>query len=206
MIESILFMDIKTTKYYNRDLVPSIDWIAFDTTNPILRQGCTEIYDINHESDQDLLNIQKMVSYIEHSFEGDAEQYGIKPGIAITANQIGWAKAVVYIHFMDEFNVEQQLLIANPRIVKESDNFAYIRYGEGCLSVQDDVEGLVIRKEWVDLEGYDLLNRKPIKLRAKNYFGMCVQHELDHVHGKLYYDRINKKQPLAAKSEWKVIG
>lgn len=198
-------MNIKATKYYDANLKPTMNWIAFDTTDAIIREGCTQIYNIRNESEEDIKNIQKMVSYIEASFENKANEYNIKPGIAITANQIGWNKSVVYIHFIDEFNQEQQLLIANPKIVKESENNAYIEYGEGCLSVREDISGFVIRKEWVDLEGFDLLNQKPIHIRAKNYFGMCVQHELDHINGKLYYDRINKKQPNHVKQEWKII-
>ena len=197
-------MDIKATKYYNPDLVPTMDWIAFED-RPIIRQGCREIYDIHHESNLDLLNIQKMISYIEASYNNEADKYGIKPGIAITANQIGWDKAVIYIHFNDEFGVEQHYLIANPRIVKESDNYAYIEYGEGCLSVKNDVEGLVIRREWIDVEAYDLVNKRPIRIRGKNYFGMCLQHEIDHTRGRLYYDRISKTQPYGVEEQWKVI-
>ncbi len=70
----------------------------------------------------------------------------------------------------------------------------YVEEGEGCLSVNRDVEGIVPRHARVTLEGYDMEGNK-IKLRGREELAVAFQHELDHLNGILFTDKIDKKNP-----------
>ena len=71
--------------------------------------------------------------------------------------------------------------------------------GEGCLSVNRDVEGYVKRYARVKFEGYDIDGNK-ISIRAREELAIAFQHELDHLKGVLYYDHINKTNPFEKKT------
>jgi peptide deformylase len=73
--------------------------------------------------------------------------------------------------------------------------FAYIGSGEGCLSVEDDKKGIVKRRNKIIVSAYDLLNHKPTIIEAEGILSICLQHEIDHLSGILYYDHINKDHP-----------
>ena len=61
--------------------------------------------------------------------------------------------------------------------------------GEGCLSVNRDVEGYVKRYARVKFEGYDIDGNK-ISIRAREELAIAFQHELDHLNGILFIDKI----------------
>ena len=85
--------------------------------------------------------------------------------------------------------------LVNPRIVSESVQRAYLKNGEGCLSVENEHEGIVPRAARITVRGYDLLQKQEITIKAKNYLAIVLQHEIDHFSGTLFYDRINKQDP-----------
>ena len=76
--------------------------------------------------------------------------------------------------------------------------------GEGCLSVNRDVEGHVPRYARVTVEGYDIDGNK-IKVRAREELSIAFQHEIDHLNGILFYDRINKDKPFFNENEIRLI-
>ena len=88
-------------------------------------------------------------------------------------------------------------MLANPKIVSRSTQKAYLDSGEGCLSVVEPHEGYVVRSARITVEAYDLLTEKNIRLRARGYLAIVLQHELDHFTGTLFYDHINQKEPFA---------
>ena len=88
--------------------------------------------------------------------------------------------------------------IVNPKIVSYSVQDGYLPTGEGCLSVDEDVPGLVHRHYRIKLKGYDI-DGNEISLRLKGYPAIVVQHELDHLDGVLFYDRIDHDNPLKPK-------
>jgi peptide deformylase len=95
--------------------------------------------------------------------------------------------------------VERQLLIANPEIVSYSKQVAYLSSGEGCLSTLKVHDGIVPRKSKIVVEAIDLLadinGQKKITIEADGLFGICLQHEIDHLSGIMFYDHINKTNP-----------
>ena len=76
--------------------------------------------------------------------------------------------------------------------------------GEGCLSVNREVEGHVKRYARVTIEGYDLEGNK-IRIRAREDLSIAFQHEIDHLNGILFYDRIDKNKPFYSENELRLI-
>ena len=72
----------------------------------------------------------------------------------------------------------------------------YLPMGEGCLSVDREVEGLVPRYRRITIQGYNAKGQL-IKFRLRDYVSIVFQHEIDHLNGHLFIDRINQDQPLA---------
>ena len=145
--------------------------------------------------------IKKMQIYIDISYERKDQVYNIRPGIAIAGPQVGLYRRVIYINF-DDGDCHYRYLLANPKIVAESVAYSYIPNGEGCLSVPRDVKGVVPRKAKIIVEAYDLLAKSEIELECSGIFSICMQHEIDHLNGKLYYDRIKKEDPNHFSEDW----
>ncbi|MDC4182184.1 peptide deformylase [Mycoplasma bradburyae] len=180
-------------------LKPTSDWLVTDQ-NPKMREVCSPVtFPISEEVQE---AIDKMISYVDESFYDRAEQYDIRPGIGIAANQIGLNKRMFYIHFTDFCNKEHKYFLMNPEWIEKSVNKAYIGSGEGCLSVPTDKDGYVIRCEKVKLKGFDYLTQKEVVIKAHGLLSMCLQHEMDHLEGKFYYDSINTMKPFFKKEEW----
>lgn len=178
---------------------PTMDWIVYDD-NPIMKQEIKELtFPLNNE---DVEAINKMISYVDASYQKKERKYDIRPGIGIAAIQIGYPKKITYIHLDDENGVEQKYLLANAKIIKKSVNNAYLSGGEGCLSVKKDKKGYVIRKEIVVVEAIDIFTNQTIQIRAQGILSMCLQHEIDHNNNLFYYDSINKEEPFYVDEKW----
>jgi peptide deformylase len=160
-------------------------------SDPVMRLKTHELELPVSAADQKL--IDRMVEYIDESFDGSNQD--IRPGIAIAGNQVGLEKNVIYIHFFDGRD-EHKYLLANPKITSYSAQFSCLTQGEGCLSVEQMHEGIVKRHYAIVVKAYDLLNKKEIEIHARDILSICMQHEIDHLFGKFYYDHIDKKNPM----------
>lgn len=103
-------------------------------------------------------------------------------GVGLAANQIGIDRQI----FIYKYGINEGVVI-NPKITK---NGKLILEQEGCLSLKG-ITAPTLRNEIVILEGYNL-KREKIKIKAKNYLARIFQHEVDHLNGKLYIDRLQK--------------
>ena len=72
------------------------------------------------------------------------------------------------------------------------------------LSVNREVEGHVPRHARVTVEGFDEDGNK-IRVRAREDLSIAFQHEIDHLDGILFYDRINKDKPFFTEDEMRLI-
>lgn len=90
-----------------------------------------------------------------------------------------------------------QEVLYNPKIVSHSVQDAALADGEGCLSVDRVVEGYVVRHARVTVEYFDKTGEKH-KIKLKGYNAIVVQHEIDHINGVMFYDRINPTAPFKA--------
>lgn len=174
------------------------DTIVKDS-DPIVRTKSKEVSLPLSEEDASLL--REMLQYVKDSTDEEkAEKYNLRPAVGISAIQVGVPKRLTAI-VVDEVDkngqeIHHEFMLANPKIISESTQVAYLSTGEGCLSVVQDHPGYVPRKARVTVEGYDLVRDQKIHIRARGYLAIVLQHELDHFEGKLFYDRINPKNPL----------
>ncbi len=155
------------------------------------------------KKDKDLIN--KMLEYLQNSqIEELAEKYNLRPGMGMSAIQLGVNKRYfVVVNEYDEGKFEKYILI-NPKIISNSLEQIYVEAGEGCLSVNREVEGIVPRYARVTVEAYDMDGRK-INVRAREELAICFQHEIDHLNGILFTDKIDKKNPYKGKDQMRAI-
>ncbi|MDR3163765.1 MAG: peptide deformylase [Mycoplasmataceae bacterium] len=177
---------------------PKTNWVL-DDNNPILREKAIPLTLPVNKQDQKLIN--RMVKYVDASYENQATALNIRSGIALAGPQVGLNKQVIYVHF-SENGIEHKYLIANPKVVATSADFAYLSRGEGCLSVSQDIKGIVKRRNKIIVNAYDLLTKQNIGIDAIGLLAICLQHEIDHLSGVLYYDRIDRLNPEHTLQEW----
>ena len=165
------------------------------TDKKFLHEPCDEVTLPLSKEDRDIL--LDMVEYLKVSQDDElAEKYNIRPGVGLAANQIGIKKRMLAIYFQDEKEELLQYALVNPKIISYSVKQCCLDSGEGCLSVPKDVEGYVYRNYKVTVKAYDALTNKDVTIKAKGYFAIILQHEIDHLNGILYTDRIDKKDPF----------
>ena len=156
-------------------------------------------------SKEDKKHIDDMIEYLTNSqIEELSEKYDLRPGMGLSAIQLGIAKR--YFVVVDEYDEGKfdNYIIINPKIVSNSMEKIYVDMGEGCLSVNREVDGIIPRYARVTIEGYDELGNK-IRVRAREELAIAFQHELDHLNGILFYDHIDKKDPYKDKDKYRAI-
>jgi peptide deformylase len=152
-------------------------------------------------SDKQKELIDRMINYIDACYDDQSKKFKIKPGMALAGPQVGLMYNVIYIH--TKINEEEyKYLIANPNIVAESKQICFLSAGEGCLSVDKNIPGIVKRKNKITIDALDLLNNETIQIAVEGVLAICFQHEIDHLNGILYYDRINKSNPFYKEKDW----
>ena len=156
-------------------------------------------------SDEDRKNIDLMIEYLTNSqIEELAEKYDLRPGMGLSAIQIGIPKRYfVVVYEYDEGKFDNYIII-NPKIVSNSMEKIYVELGEGCLSVNREVDGIVPRYARVTIEGYDMDGNK-IRVRGREELAIAFQHELDHLNGILFYDHIDPKDPYKDQNKYRAI-
>ena len=149
--------------------------------------------------------IQKMIDHLTYSqIEDLSIKYDLRPGMGLAAPQLGINKnffVVVHEYEPEKFN---NYVIINPKMVSHSEELIYASTGEGCLSVNRDVDGIVPRYARVTLEGFDEQGN-PIKFRGREELSIAFQHEYDHLNGVLFYDRIDKDDPFKDSDKMRMI-
>lgn len=156
-------------------------------------------------TDKDRETIHEMIQYLHDSqIDELSKKYNLRPGMGLSAIQLGIPKRYfVVVYEVDEGKFDTYVLI-NPRIISNSLEKIYVDEGEGCLSVNRPVEGIVPRYARVTLEGYDMDGKK-INVRAREDLAICFQHELDHLNGILFMDHIDPKNPYKDKDLYRSI-
>jgi peptide deformylase len=161
-------------------------------------------------SPEDLDLAHSLMQYVKDSRDPiKAEQEKLKPAVGIAAPQIGINKKIfaVCVDMLDEEdNVETiEYLLVNPKLIAHSRRECALKSGEGCLSIEQEYEGLVYRYERVTFKAFDVLKNQEIIIKESDYVGIVLQHEYDHLLGVLFYDRINKNDPWKEKDNATII-
>jgi peptide deformylase len=122
-------------------------------------------------------------------------------GVGLAAPQISISKQLAVIELSHPARGDKPIpktVLINPRILSSSKT--KIEDWEGCLSI-NDLRGRVPRFEWLDVEA---INRKgeKIKFHAEGFFARVIQHECDHLSGKLFIDRMQDLNSLSHLEEF----
>ena len=172
------------------------------TMKDIIREGHPTLSKVASEvaiplSKEDVQLMKDMLQFIINSQTPEvAKKYQLRESVGLAAPQLNLDKRIIAVHTEDEKVKLYSLALANPKIVSYSEEITYLPMGEGCLSVDREVEGFVPRYRRITVEGYNLKGEK-IKFRLRDYVSIVFQHEIDHLNGHLFIDHIDPKQPLA---------
>ena len=109
------------------------------------------------------------------------------PGIGLASVQVGWNKSLTVYDISPRDEKRSLHVLINPRIITKEGEI--VSEDEGCLSVPD-FRADVKRAAFVTVEGYDR-EGKPVKIDAEGLLAIVLQHEIDHLNGKLFIERIS---------------
>jgi peptide deformylase len=156
-------------------------------------------------SDEYRKTIKHIIDELTYSqIEDLAEKYDLRPGMGLAFPQLGINERIIVIVHEYEDGKFQNYVMVNPKIISTSEEMIAAELGEGCLSVNRDVPGHVKRHARVTVEGYDEDGNK-IRVRAREELSLAFQHEIDHLNGILFYDRIDKNKPFYTEDELRLI-
>jgi len=120
-------------------------------------------------------------------------------GIGLAAPQIGVSRRVTVIDLRREDEPEARVALVNPRVVWTSDETE--KAPEGCLSIPG-MEEVVTRPWSVRVEGFDP-DGNEVSIEADELFARALQHEIDHLDGILFPDRISALKRRMLLKKWK---
>lgn len=161
--------------------------------HPVLRQIASPVELPPAEEDQATLKL--MLEFLKNSQDEEiADKYELRAGIGIAAPQIGISKRMIALYLEDDKGKQHQYTLFNPKVVSHSVEETYLESGEGCLSVDRDVPGYVPRYARVKVSAFDI-DGKPVILKLKGLPAIAIQHEIDHIDGIMFFDRINDQDP-----------
>lgn len=178
--------------YINNDVI-------IKDSDSLIRQKSKPVSLPLSKEDEQLL--RDMYKYVEDSTDEEkAEKENLRPAVGISAIQVGVPKQmtaiIVNMQDKDGNDISYRYMLVNPKIVSNSVQKAYLKSGEGCLSVEKEHEGYVVRSARVTVKAFDLVTNSDITIRARGYLAIVLQHEIDHFSGKLFYDYIDAKDPF----------
>ncbi len=154
-------------------------------------------------SDQKTIN--DMLVYLQMSqIDEEREKYNLRAGWGMSAVQLGIMKRYFVIAEEKEDKTFKNYIVINPEIVSYSEELIYVGEGEGCLSVNRDVKGIVPRYARMTVKAQDM-NGKEITLRVREDVSIAFQHEIDHLNGILFVDRIDPKNPYKNQEKMREI-
>ncbi len=128
--------------------------------------------------------VEDMLKYIRNPKNG---------GVGLAAPQVGVNKRIIVVSLMKDYDDEnfRTIPMINPVIVSHSEETTCDQ--EGCLSIPGE-SGDVVRWAEVDIEFYNIEGRK-FALHLKDLAARIVQHEIDHLDGVLFTDRVGNESP-----------
>jgi peptide deformylase len=159
-------------------------------------------FEILHYPDPRLRNKARPVEHVDNNISKFVDELletmYAAPGVGLAATQVNVAKQIVVIDLSE--NKDQPLCLINPQILQASGKE---ETEEGCLSVPG-VYAPVTRAAVIEVRA---LNKQgePFEMEAEGILAVCIQHELDHLEGKLFVDYLSKlkKQRIKKKLEKK---
>jgi peptide deformylase len=146
--------------------------------NPVLHRECRDVTDFGPD----------LVALVDDMF---ASQRAAE-GVGLAANQIGVDLKVFVYDCPDDNDVRHVGVVCNPVLVDlPADKRHLDDSNEGCLSVPGAYMETP-RPDYAVVRGQDM-EGNPITVRGTGFFARCLQHETDHLYGRLYIDRLSKR-------------
>ena len=171
--------------------------------NKILRKTSEEVKFPLDEKDKN--TIDSMIKYLRLSQDEEyAREHNIRGGMGLAFVQLGILKRIFVISYLRDDGSFTEYTVINPKIISYSEEMVYVEEGEGCLSVVNDVEGIVPRHARITVEYYDSDGNKQVA-RVREEIAVAFQHEIDHLNGILYTDKIDRKNPFKNKENMRPI-
>ena len=161
--------------------------------HPTLRKRAKEVkIPVSTQDRKILLDLLNYV--IQSQNDTIAEQYGLRPGVGLAAPQINVSKRMFALYAHDLEGKLHVYPLINPEIIARSKEMVYIPGGEGCLSVDRETEGITPRHKSITFKAwyYNFQTNafEEIERTIVDYIAIVFQHELDHLDGVLYTDKL----------------
>ena len=174
-----------------------------DEKNKILHEVSKEVKFPLSKQDEKL--IYDAIKYLKMSQDDDtAEKYNLRAGMGLAFVQLGVLKRIFVIANKNEDDSFEEHIIINPHIISSSEEMIYVGEGEGCLSINRPTTGIVPRHARVNVEYQDINGNKQT-IRVREDISVAFQHEIDHLNGILFTDKIDKKDPYKGKDQMREI-
>lgn len=142
--------------------------------DPILKQKAKRVRTIDR-------SVKKLIADMRETLHADPVRVGL------AANQVGVSLRVMVIGIPEE----EDIILVNPEIVRRKGQRLV---SEGCLSIPGYI-GELYRAETVTAKGLGL-DGKEIRIKAEGLLAQALEHETDHLNGKLYVDRMESMDTL----------
>ncbi len=155
--------------------------------SPVIRKKSLKVTSINGE-------LQRLIDDM-------METMYAAPGVGLAAPQVGALKQVIVLNPHDERKLTKPMALINPELVAAD---GHIVEEEGCLCIPDLREG-VPRFKRVVVKAYDR-NEKEVVLEASDLLARILQHEIDHLNGVLFIDRLSPAKRQLVKRRLKKAG
>ena len=147
--------------------------------NPVLHQPCAPVEQFD----------DSLAALVDDMF---ASMYAAE-GVGLAANQIGVPLRVFVYDCHDDDGVQHVGHVVNPVLAElPAERRQLDDSAEGCLSVPGPHHELA-RPDYAKVTGVDIKG-EPVTVEGTGYFARCLQHEFDHLEGRLYIDRLSKRQ------------
>lgn len=174
-----------------------------DEKDKRLHQVSKEVtFPLDEETKQ---KIYDCLDYLEASQNEEiAEKYNLRAGMGLSFCQIGIMKRIFVVSEDFGDGTFGRYIIINPKLVSYSEEKIYVGEGEGCLSVNREVQGIVPRYARIKVKAYNEFGEE-IEIRAREDIAIAFQHEMDHLDGILFVDKIDPKNPFKDKNKMREI-
>ncbi len=140
--------------------------------------------------------VEKITPELEHIIQDMFETMYLEEGIGLAATQVNIHKRIIVVDISEDHS--QPTVLINPELIEKRGETGI---EEGCLSVPE-CRALVPRAEWVKVRALDR-HGEPFEIETDGLLAICLQHEMDHLVGKLFVDYLSplKRQRIRQKLE-----
>lgn len=170
---------------------PRLHQVSKAVTFPLDKKTIQTIYDA--------------LDYLEMSQDEEiAKKYDLRAGMGLSFCQIGIMKRIFVISEDFGDGTFGRYIVINPKVISHSEELIYVGEGEGCLSVDRPTTGIVPRFARMRVKAYDE-HGDEYEIRVREDIAIAFQHELDHLDGILFVDKIDKKNPFKDQEKMREI-